>query len=46
MLGDLHPDTRTLSVTLHLQELHAAARDARVARQACPARDSVTVIAS
>ncbi len=34
MLGDLHPDTRTLSVTLHLRELHAAARHARLARQA------------
>ncbi len=38
MLGDLHPDTRALSVTLHLQELHAAARHASLARQACLAR--------
>ncbi len=38
MLGDLYPDPRTLSVTLHLQELQAAARHARLARQACLAR--------
>jgi len=34
MLGDLHPDARMLSVTLHLQELQAAASNARLARQA------------